>query len=226
MGRKILDLTVELYEGLQSWHIHPKVGMIDYHQAWMNKDRYKPPCQGFTTKLLTFVDHIGTHVDAKRHFFPEGETIEALPLDKMMGEAVLLDVSFRDLKGPVTLNHLQEGLKKSSEKIKPGDILIVRAWPHAWGIEGFNESRGFTGDTVDWMLDKKIKMVGTDLAGIDDPEDGTRPVHYRLLKIGMPIVENLINLDKIGKARFEFIGLPLRIKGATGSPIRALALLD
>ncbi len=79
---------------------------------------------------------------------------------------------------------------------------------------------------ADWMIERKIKMVGTDLAGIDDPEDWTRAVHYRLLQLGMPIVENLINLDKIGKPRFEFNGLPMRIRGAMGSPIRALAFPD
>jgi len=224
--KRILDLTLELYEGLQTWNIHPRVGIIDYHQAWINKARYKPPCQGFATKYLSFTDHTGTHVDAQRHFFPEGDTIEKLPLDRMMGEAVFLDVSFRDLKGPVNSDHLREGLKKSGEQIKPDDILIVRAWPLEWGIEGFNESRGLTGDAVDWVMEKKIKMIGTDLAGIDDGEDWTRPVHYRLLAKKIPIVENLINLDKIKQSRFEFIGLPLRLRGGTGSPIRAIALLD
>jgi kynurenine formamidase len=224
--KKIIDLTVELYDGLQTWYIHPKISMIDYHQWWMNKERYKPPCEGFSTKLITFVDHVGTHVDAQKHFYPKGDTIESLPLDRMIGEAVLLDVSFRDLSGPVTAMHLQEGLRRSCEKLNGGDILLFRAWPLEWGVQGFNESRGLTSDAVDWILQKNIKMVGTDLAGIDDGEDWTRPAHCKLLKKGIPIVENLINLDKVGKSRFEFLALPLRLKGATGSPIRAVAVLD
>ena len=226
MAIKIIDLTLELYEGLQTWYIHPKVVMIDYHQAFLNKDRYVKPYEGFSTKLLTVVDHVGTHVDAPAHVFRGASTIESISLDKVMGDALLVDVSFRDLNGPITPALLDQALKQTGEKVKEGDILIMRAWPHAWGAEGFHETRGMTAETVDWFFDHKFKMLATDLPTVDDSPDMRRLVHYRLLKEGVPIIENLINLDKIGRFRFNFIGLPLRIKGATGSPIRALALLD
>jgi kynurenine formamidase len=69
--------------------------------------------------------------------------------------------------------------------------------------------------------------MGIDLAYFEaDLSDMRRPVHMLVLGRGVPIIENLVNLDQIGRASFTFIGLPLRIKGATGSPIRAVALLD
>jgi kynurenine formamidase len=226
MGKKIIDLTLELYDGLQTWLIHPKVVLIDYHRWWLNKDKYQEPCQGFSTKLLTIVDHVGTHVDAQNHFFPHGKSAERIPLERMMGEAILLDVSFRGLNGPISSTHLEEGLRQSGDNVKEDDILIVRAWPHEWGGDGFHESRGLTPDAVGWILEKNIKMFGMDLAGIDDPPNRKRDGHMKLLEKGIPVVENLINLDKIGQVRFYFIGLPLRLREATGSPIRAIAVIE
>ncbi|GHH98651.1 cyclase family protein [Neobacillus kokaensis] len=223
--KKMIDLTLELYEGLQSWDIHPKVVLMDYHVWWMNKDRYEGDCQGFSTKLFAMTDHTGTHVDAQRHFYPEGDTIEKYPVDKMMGTAVLLDVSFRSIDQPISAKDLEKALEIANETIEEDDILIVSAWPHSRSHNGFNTSPGLTPDAVNWLLEKKIKLFATDLATVD-LQDMSRYAHCSLLKANIPIVENLINLEKIQQPRFDFIGLPLRLRGATGSPIRAVAFVD
>ena len=77
------------------------------------------------------------------------------------------------------------------------------------------------------MLDRGDKATGNNQASFEAGlSDMRRPVHMVVLGRGVPIIENLINLDQIGQPRFTFIGLPLRIRGATGSPIRAVAVLD
>jgi len=226
MFKKIIDLTLELYNGIETWEgVHPPVTMIEYHQSKINRYRNEQLSPGFDTKLLMMTDHTGTHVDAQCHLHPGGWTLEQLPLESMMGEAALLDASFRNLDEPITVDILEEALRRSKEDIKKNDILIVKGWPYEWGTEGFQASRAMTGDTAEWILNKKVKLFGMDLPTVDDKQNPDKDLHVKLLKNNIPIMENLVSLEKIGKSRFYFIGLPLKIKGATGSPIRALALI-
>lgn len=223
--KKVIDLTLELYEGMQSWDIHPKVVLMDYHTWWLNKDRYEGDCNGFSTKLMAMTDHTGTHVDAQRHFYPEGTTIEGYSPERFMGEAVFIDVSFRDVDEPITTEILQKALDNKGETIQEDDILVVKAWPRSRDDEKFPTSPGLTAEAVEWLIEQKIKMFATDLATVDF-QDMSRPAHVELLKRNILIIENLVNLDEIKDPRFDFIGLPLRIKEATGSPIRAIALVN
>src|SRR5699024_3128445 len=111
------------------------------------------------------------------------------------------------------------------EQIKEGDILIIKAWPFNRNHEAFPSSPGLTPDAVHWLINKKIKLFATDLATVDH-QDMYRTAHVNFLKRNILIIENLINLDSIKQSRFDFIGMPLKLKGGTGSPIRALAFVD
>ncbi|MFD1708019.1 cyclase family protein [Siminovitchia sediminis] len=224
-GKKLIDLTLELADGERSWDIHPKVVLMDYHTWELNKYRYEGDCNGFSTKLMTMTDHTGTHVDAQKHFFPEGHSIETYPPEKFMGEAIYLDVSQRDIEKPISSKDLETALKKTDERLKENDILILKAWPYSRDHERFSTAPGLTSDAADWIIENKCKMFATDLPTVDF-QDMSRPVHVNLLKNNILIIENLVNLDKIQQSRFHFIGLPMKLREATGSPIRAIALLD
>lgn len=169
-------------------------------------------------------DHFGTHVDAPSHVHSDGNSMEKIPLEDLLGDAVVIDVSDRRDNVPITADLLQSGLKKRGADLRPGDIALIRAWARGWLDEGFYECRGINGEATDWLIDHGVKAVGIDLATLDDRLDPIRPAHVRLLKRNIPIIENLANLDQIRASRFHFIGLPLRIRGLTGSPIRAIAI--
>ncbi|RST74128.1 cyclase family protein [Siminovitchia acidinfaciens] len=216
---------MELADGMRSWDIHPKVVLMDYHTWQLNKDRYEGECNGFSTKLMTMTDHTGTHVDAQTHFFPDGNSIESYPPEKFMGEAIFLDLSQRDIEDPISAKDLEAALKETGERIKENDILTIKAWPYSRNHEMFSTGPGLTHDAAIWIIKNKFKMFATDLPTVDF-QDMSRPVHVNLLKNDILIIENLINLDKIKQSRFNFIGMPLRLREATGSPIRAIAFVD
>src|SRR5699024_913651 len=116
-NKKVIDLTIELYDGFDSWIIHPKVVLMDHHMSWINKDRCKgDECEGFSTKIMMMSDHTGTHIDAQRHFFNEGDTIESYSPEKMMGEALFLDLSNRDIENPLDIIDFEEALIKQGEQ--------------------------------------------------------------------------------------------------------------
>lgn len=225
MADNIVDLTHEVHAGLAHF-IHPPLQVIDYHQRRWTGPSFEPPATGFDTKLITMVDHYGTHVDAPSHIHSDGISLEQMQLESMMGEAVLIDVSDRPPDTAVTPALLAQGLTRRGDKIRGGDIVLIRAWPGKWLADGFYECRGITGEATDWLIEQGVKAVGIDLATLDDLMrcDPTRPAHVRLLKRNIPIMENIANLDHVRASRFQFFGLPLRIQGLTGSPIRAIAI--
>jgi kynurenine formamidase len=225
MGDRIVDVSCETYSGLAHF-VHPPLTVIDYHQRTWNHLAFQPPSQGFDTKFLMMIDHYGTHVDAPSHIHPDGVSVEKIPVEDLMGDAVLLDVSDRPADTVITPALLEAALKKRGTEMRPGDIALIRAWPKGWLEEGFYQCRGINGEATDWLIERGVKAVGIDIATLDDllPCDPTRPAHVRLLKRNIPIMENFTNLEAIRAPRFHFIGLPLKIRGLTASPIRAVAI--
>ncbi|MCL5935683.1 MAG: cyclase family protein [Firmicutes bacterium] len=221
---KIVDLTVQLYEGLQSFPAHPKVTIIDFVTHSFSAPRYLPPAKGYASKLMLISDHGGTHLDAPFHFVENGKTIDEVGLETTFGEAVLIDVSARPADQPVTVAMLEKRLKETGEEVKKGDIVLIRAWPGEWNGPGFHHAAGLHEEAAKWLSSKGIKSVGVDLANADTTSDMRRPAHMELLGNSIGIMENIANLDKLSKTRFFFMGIPLRVKGLTGSPIRAVAV--
>jgi len=232
MARRIVDLGLRLTEGLKTWDVKPPFTML----PCMNAATFR---LGFSTKLLIMEDHCGTHVDSPYHFYdgefriPRGRTIDELSLEKFTGEGVLIDVSFKAPFDPVNRDLLVAAARDQRVHVKRGDILLVRTWAREWGepMGEFLQARAFTVDACEWLLDQGVKLVGLDLPNLEgaltkDYGNMDAPGHVLLLHPTREvlIVENLVNLDQIRAKRFEFYALPLHVKGATGSPVRAAAV--
>lgn len=230
--RRIVDLGLRLTEGLKTWDVKPPFTMLPCMSAATFR-------LGFSTKLLILEDHCGTHVDSTYHFYdgefrtPRGRTIDEFPLDRFMGEAALIDVSFKAPGAPVDADLLAAAARDQGVQVKPGDILVVRTWAKGWGdpMAEFLQARAFTPDACEWLLRQQVKLVGLDLPNLEgalseDFGNLESPGHLLLLhpKHEVLIVENLVGLDQIRARRFEFYALPLHISGATGSPVRAMAV--
>jgi arylformamidase len=221
---KIIDLTVPLYDGLQSFPGHPKITVIDFVSHAFSASRYIAPCRGFASKLVVMSDHGGTHLDAPFHFFEDGLTIDEVPLEKTVGEAVFIDVSDKKHDKVITAAMLEKRLKKDHSEVRQDDIVLIRAWDGEWNGPGFHNVAGLGLSAAKWLTERKVKAVGVDLSNADTTSDMSRPSHMQLLGNAIGIMENLVNLDKLTKKRFFFAGIPLKIKGLSGSPIRAIAI--
>lgn len=232
MPARLVDLTLTLRDGLRTWDIKPPFTMLPY----MNAATFK---LGFSTKLLIMEDHTGTHVDASLHFYdgvrrtPRGGGVAELPLEKLYGDAVCIDVSAKRGDEPVTADMLAAAVEKQDVEIRRDDIVLVRFWSGTWGGDAFLAARGLTKDACEWLVERDVKCVGVDhpnLEGRVTEELGNAecPGHVLLLHPDreIPIIENLVGLKGLRGKRFRFFGLPLKMDGATGSPIRAVALVD
>jgi kynurenine formamidase len=197
--------------------------------------------RGWRNEEVLIHTHLGAHVDAAQHFNPDSpQDAAAIPLETCFGPAVLLD--FRHLGDepfPITVDDLDEAERRAGVEVGEGDIVILHTgWLARWGI-GPNADRerygaipnpGLHRDSPPWFLDRGVKLVGGDIPNID--YDMTSSCHVNFLcreaagKEPVLIIENLANLERVPVPRFLFIGLPLPIRHGTGSPIRAVAVID
>src|SRR5213594_2105042 len=146
--RRIVDLTLTLTQGLRTWDVKPPFTMLPY----MNAATFS---MGFGTKLLVMEDHTGTHVDAPIHFYdgerrrPKGRTVAEVALDKLFGDAVVIDVSSKRASDAVDAAMLERAARDQRIDVRTGDIVLVRFWPHDWAkptMEAFLAARGLTKD--------------------------------------------------------------------------------
>ncbi|GMA50297.1 cyclase [Alicyclobacillus contaminans] len=223
---QIVDLTLNLYDGLKTFSSHPKFTLLDQVTFDFSAPRYELPCEGFESKLLIVSDHGGTHVDAPSHFIKGGKNIDEVALDKLIGSAVCIDVSDKAQDAVIDSRLLAEKCEAHNLEIREGDIVLLRSFPGSWGEGAFHQWQGINDDGAAWLQAKGIKALGMDLGVVDEVGNPHRPVHMRMLGAEILLIENLVNLDQVANSRFLFIGLPLNIKGATASPIRAVAIKD
>lgn len=190
-----------------------------------------------TVEILKLSLHTGTHVDAPAHFVDGGETIDALDPLALCGSAVVVDVTDLGPWEAVEARHLVAWEERSGERISSGDIVLLRSgYGRHWRPlpEGADYmTRGWPylgGSAIDLLLERRVRALGVECPDPDrvdqrDLASATFECHRRLLGAGIPIIENLTRLDRIPVPRLDFAALPLAIRGASGSPVRALAFL-
>jgi arylformamidase len=190
--------------------------------AW-SLPRYVSPCRGMAKRYFMMDEHTGTHVDVPFHFDPDGPTLERIPVDRFIGDAKLIDVSSRNSNEEVSRKMIEEAISELGVKVKPGDILLIRTTKKPWGSEGYFDFAALGKSAAEKLVELGVKSVGIDLNSADTMSDLSKPAHTILCQEKIPIYENLVGLEKIGAESFEFFGLPVNMKGATGSPVRAVA---
>ncbi len=224
---RILDLTLRLEAGMSTFPNYPEMVILPLVTMAFSAPRYAPPCKGYASFQLLFNDHMGTHIDAPVHMCENKETIDRLPLSHFIGEAVFLDLSDIPPDKEITEKEIKIKMNDCSLSICENDIVIVRRWKGCWGSEGFFDCKAFDESAAAFLVERKIKLFGTDVPSVDvEPAPYRRRAHLKFLSNSLPIIENLVNLDKIDKNRFKFVALPLHIKGISASPTRAVAILE
>jgi len=177
--------------------------------------------------------HTGTHVESALHVLEDGEPIDAVALDRVIGPAVLLDltpVAERALVDVPALERSVARLADAGEAIRPGDIVLLRTdWAQrAIGTpEYFRRSPALTADAAAWLVALEPRCVGCDF--FEEPaarDPGWKAdefvVHRAILSAGIPLVEGLVNLDAL-PPRCEFFAPFYRLAGVEAAPARAFA---
>jgi arylformamidase len=197
--------------------------------------------KGFVSNVVEMTVHAGTHIDSPHHFFRDKPSIEKLPLEPMMGKAVILDLTPRGkAHASITPNDLAEAeqrLRQQGIEIQEGGMLLLRTdWPKGHDTSDpkwWNDSPYLTQEAAEWIVDKKPSVVGFDFAqeekgldyqSADEILGSAMRVHRTILPRVTFQIENLINLDQIGSIA-QVVALPAKWK-TESAPARVIALLD
>lgn len=192
--------------------------------------------EGLMMQRLETTTQSFTHFDAPRHFYTDGASADEVPLESLVGDAVVIDMLHKKPGEAVTA----EDLEASGADVNDGDIALIRTgWTERgpWGTERFwREMIYLEQDACDWLLAKKIRSLALDFmadllpfvvcpgCGQLTPSGRGSPNHRKFLKAGVVLLEWLVNLTQISSPRILLVCLPLKLVGADGAPMRAIAI--
>jgi len=226
---EFVDLSREIFHRTQTHPSHPPV----ITGVW-NDHTEKKVAGGttFTSKALhlSLSDHAGTHVDAPVHFDPRpgAASIDQVPLENFYTSAICLDLSHVPLKHAITVAEMEAALAASGQEIRKGDtvLLWMAVEQRLLGKPGYlHDFPGLAPDSVHWLADRGIGMFGVEAISPAPEGELNFKAHMICAERGITHMECLANLDRlVGRGRFTFIGFPLKIRGGSASPIRAVAM--
>lgn len=222
MSRRIVDLSVTVDEGTQS---PPSTDLR------VELTRYGRGPGFWQVTAVSQSLHTGSHIDAPLHCFEDGITTAEIPLDRVIGQAFVLDCSHVDAEQPIEAHDL-EGV---AQGLQPGDIPIIRTdWTdRAWGRfpEFFTRSPYLTPEAAEWIVAQRPPAIGFDFfeeysARLPDFTSEDFVCHRLLLGAGIPMLEQITGIGQVDRRRFDFFGAFYKIAGTDGAPARFFALLD
>lgn len=228
---ELIDLSREIYHRTQVHPGHPPVIMTTWAD---HSEKRHAGNTTFSSKALSiaFSDHAGTHVDAPVHFDsrPGAASIDQMPLERFYTAAICLDLAHLPLRTAATVPEMEAALAASGQEIRPGDTVLLHMATNdrLLGKPGYqHDFPGLSVQAVHWLADRGIGMFGVEAVSPAPEGEPNFQAHLACGERGITHMEGLANLDKLlGRGRFRFIGFPLRIRGGTASPIRAVALFE
>jgi arylformamidase len=203
---KLLDVSVPLAAGIPVYPGNPEFEL----------QPVKRIADGGSSNVSRLVmgTHTGTHVDAPRHFFEGAMTVDALPLDLLLGRARVVDIGKRGGIGAEEL--AAAGLREDLR------VLLKTSNSALWNGEGFHKDyTHLTEAGAKYLVDQGVKVVGIDYLSVEQFKKAGAPAHHALLSQGVVIIEGL-NLAEAEAGMYEMYCLPLRVVGGDGAPARVI----
>jgi arylformamidase len=211
---RIVDISVGVHPGMLTWPSDPGVQVEPVSRVALGDPA--------SVSQLHLGSHTGTHVDPPFHFIKEGSTVDELPLDALVGPASVVDLT--GTSGEITASDLaQLGLPAGVER-----ILLKTANSKIWQEASPTfpgEYIALSPDAAQWVVERGVRLVGTDFLSIETRGAPGHPVHHTLLAAGVVIVEGL-NLTDVEEGNYGLVCLPLKIIGGDGAPARAILIRE
>jgi len=233
--------------------------VIDLSYAFDEDTIYWPTAEGFHLRVdskgitpggfyyeansISAAEHGGTHLDAPVHFAEGARTVDAIPLEQLIGPGVVVDVRAAcqvDRDHEITVMELVDW-ERAHGRIPRGAIVLLRTgfgsyWPDRTRYLGTDERGaeavaklrfpGLHPAAARWLVEERaIGAVGLDTASIDHGSSKTFESHQVLSKANVPALENVAALERLPATGFEVVALPMKIRDGSGGPVRIAALL-
>jgi kynurenine formamidase len=232
MGYKLIDLSQEIFTGAPVWPGHPetKVTVVDTHEERLMSGRFEEN-YSFTAEKIEMSTHGTTHVDSISHIDPRpgAPSIDQIPLDWFYTRGICLDLSHIPPQTYYTVEMIKEALEKDGLEIKKGDTVLLYSghYNRTWGTPAWlTEYSGLSREAAEFIYGQGAINIGQDAPSHDCSLTKSYPAHQVCRELQTLNTENLGDLSSVAGKTFTYIGLPLKIRNGSGSPIRAVALLE
>lgn len=236
LSGEIIDLTYAYDSNTIYWPTEEGFILNQAAEGYTEKGYY------YTANSFCAAEHGGTHLDAPIHFAEGHQTVDAIPLENLIGAGIVIDVSDSAANNPdyqVAISDFEQWETEHGQ-IPEGTIILLRTgfgqyWPDRIQYMGTAE-RGTAGvaqlhfpglhpDAAQWLINNRsIKAIGLDTPSIDYGQSQLFETHQTLFKENIPAFENVAHLDQLPSKNFSIIALPMKIGGGSGAPLRIIAI--
>jgi kynurenine formamidase len=234
---RIVDLTYAFDANTVYWPTAEQFKLETDFEGMTDKGYF------YSAYRYSAAEHGGTHLDSPVHFAKGRNSVDQLPLQQLMGPAVVVDVTAQCATNPdylVTVADFEKWERRNG-RIRPGTIILLRTgfgkyYPDRKKYLGTDERGaaavaklhfpGLDPAAARWLTqNRSIRAIGLDTASIDYGQSTLFESHRLLFEKDIPAFENVANLDALPVKGFTIIALPMKIKGGSGGPLRIIALL-
>lgn len=239
MSRQIIDLSMTVHNDMvvfprvvrpsmalyESWEeFATRIGAAEHGADWLT-----------ASYMIVSGDHVGTHMDSRKHMLKDAPGPEGIPLEYCIGDGVLLDFTDKPIGHFITPDDLKDALRKINYTLKPLDIVLIHT-----GAGKINDKEeylvnhcGMSGDATHWLLDQGIKVTGIDAPTYEAPVKSMFEAkrfwesHVVMMEREYYHLENMCNFEAIPKPHgFQVSVLPIKWQGTTAAPVRAVAIIE
>ena len=175
----------------------------------------RPEGEWYVMSDVELMDHVGTHIEAPLHCLKDGMDLSQIPLEKLIGDAVILDLRDAYSDSGVTPEQVKKAVDDAGG-IKKNDIVFCM----------MGETDYFSTEAIRWLVDAGMKLMGVDSAGVEIPHSvsHTNENHLALFRADIPLIERLANLDRLSKSRVKVYALPIPVVSLDAFPLRVIAI--
>jgi len=210
---RLIDLTHPIGRDMPVWPGDPGPEFLE--TASVDKD-------GYSVHKLTLNNHIGTHLDAPSHVIRGGMTLDRIPLETLIGRAVMIDFTDKGARDRIN----RQDLASRAVRLEAGGRLLVKTgWDRYFNTPAFFEDFPcFTLEAAEYLVSRGITLLGMDTPSPSPVNDPDQAIHKVFLGAGVVLLEALKNLTLIRGEECDLIVLPPLFNGLSGSPCRAVAV--
>jgi kynurenine formamidase len=224
---KIVDLSRELYHRTPSYPGHPAI----IHGVWKSHEDSLADSggvYGLSSMVIAMPDHGGTHIDAFRHFDKRGAPISEYPLENCIVPGICIDLRHIAARAEIGPADLEAAVAKAGVKVPKGGTVLLCTGHHERTFprkEYSTDNSGVNVAATEWLAHQGVVHFGIDSMRPGPEGKVNLMVHKACFDLGITHIESLCNLESLlGAGAFTFIGLPMKWRDGTGSPIRAVAV--
>lgn len=213
---RVIELSHDLLPGEEEYQLEVRNRLVEE----LLPEYERPPDAWYIMSEVQLWSHVGTHMESPFHYLKDAQDCAKIPLERVVGEGVLLDFTDKAIGEPITA----EDLAERGQDVREGDIVFVRTGlSHNYRTPRSHDRPYFTVDAIRWLVGKNIACLGVDCSGIEKRDEPTQPAHATLFKAGIPLIEHLAHLDRLSNKRFFVVAVPWRVHALEASPVSVIA---